>query len=85
MIFLNHRIRQQLFAHLFDGFFGFGGVGLFYFKFDEFAHACVDAGETHMVERGFDGLALRVKHAVFKGDMDFGFHGFLYSVIPALR
>src|SRR5512142_317805 len=75
LVFLDHRIGEQLLAHLLDAGARLALVLLVELEFDQFALADVaDGAEAQIVEGMADRFALRIEHTVFQGHKDTRFH-----------
>ncbi len=76
VVILDHRIGQQLLAHIGNRGAGRRGVALVEFDFDILALANVfDAAEVQAGEGLLNGLTLRVENTIFQGDVDTCFQG----------
>src|SRR5689334_24968333 len=74
-VVLDHRVRQQLGAHLIDFGLGLGLVAFLEVDLDELALAHVaDRCEAERVEGVGDGASLGIEDAVLEGNVDAGFH-----------
>src|SRR5665213_3551756 len=72
---LDHRVGQELAAHLVERGAGAGFVGLGEVEVDDFALAhLADAGKAQTRQRMRDRLALRVEHAGLGHDVDARLH-----------
>src|SRR6185437_14469853 len=79
-VVFDDRIGEQLLAHLLDDRAGLVGIAFFEIDLDVLALPNVaDAGYSKALDGAFDGLALRIEHAVLEGNLDAGFHGTLES------
>ena len=75
LIALDHRIREELAAHLLERGAGALAIGLGEVEVDHFALAHrVDAVKAERAQRVRDRLALRIEHAVLEHDMDARLH-----------
>src|SRR4051794_15201717 len=75
-IVLDHRVGEQLAAHLLDAGARRVGVGIGQFEFDQLALAdLADAVKAQRQQRIADRLALRIEHAGLEADMHARFHG----------
>ena len=74
-VVFNHRIGEQLFAHIGQLRFGFRFVAFIQGHFDKFALAhAINAVKAKCAERVLNGFALRVEHAVFQRNVNGRFH-----------
>src|SRR5690606_23140446 len=81
-VVLDHRVGQQLAAHLLRRRLGLCRVALREIELDILALPDVpDAGEAQHFQRMVDGLALRVENAVLQRDMYFRLHRFRFPLV----
>ena len=79
LVFLNHRIGEQLFAHRLELGFGLFGAASRQFQIDHLALAHFAHGLKAKTIKGMaDGLALWIQNAIFQGNEDARFHDYSY-------
>src|SRR5262249_19279173 len=75
LVFFDHRVGEQLLAHVLDGGLGLGGIALRQIQIDHLALPhFADRAETQPVQGMTDSLALWIEHAVFQSYKDARFH-----------
>src|SRR6185437_15285315 len=85
-VVLDHRVAEELPAHIFEAGLGLRLVGLVQLKLDVLALADIaNFGEAQAIERMSDGLALGIEHAILEGYVNSGFHLASYCSVVGPR
>ena len=74
LVGLHQRVREQLLAHALHLSARLGRVGRLHLDVDHLADPCAADREAEVLERGLDGLALRVEDALLRADEDGRLH-----------